>query len=150
MPTRDAARSPGNVKPLIAVPLQLSRIVEVPIYNSTSVLDDMAWGAVWLHMATGDPTYLGQAQRYIGRHYQVCGSGWGEMCVPELLCSTYVMPRYADGVRESEADGSRDTAYLPPHTCRRTLTWIPCTTTAGTTCRTGTTSHGPPTCCWRA
>jgi len=49
---------------------QLTEVKEVPLYNSTSVLDDMAWGAVWLYKATGNPTYLGQAQRYLERHYK--------------------------------------------------------------------------------
>lgn len=45
--------------------------VTVTYYNSSSVLDDMAWGAVWLYRATNDPKYLGAAQRYIARHYVV-------------------------------------------------------------------------------
>ncbi len=32
-------------------------------YNSTSYLDDLAWAASWLNMATGDPAYLNDAYR---------------------------------------------------------------------------------------
>ena len=44
---------------------------EVPLYNSTSVFDDLAWGGVWLYKATKDARYLGQAQRFLSRHYKV-------------------------------------------------------------------------------
>lgn len=50
---------------------QVTIVKEVPLYNSTTVLDDMAWGAVWLYKATGDPNYLGMAERYLTRHYMV-------------------------------------------------------------------------------
>lgn len=30
----------------------------------------MAWGAAWLYKATGSAMYLGQAQRYLERHYK--------------------------------------------------------------------------------
>lgn len=50
---------------------QVTIVKEVPLYNSTMVLDDMAWGAVWLYKATGDPSYLGMAERYLTRHYRV-------------------------------------------------------------------------------
>ncbi len=41
------------------------------MYNSTSVFDDLAWGGVWLYRVTKDSRYLGQAQRYLTRHYKV-------------------------------------------------------------------------------
>ncbi|KAG1680163.1 hypothetical protein FOA52_000276 [Chlamydomonas sp. UWO 241] len=47
-----------------------SKTVTVPIYNSTSVLDDMAWAGVWLHIAKSEEHYLGQSQRYMARHYR--------------------------------------------------------------------------------
>ncbi|KAG1680162.1 hypothetical protein FOA52_000275 [Chlamydomonas sp. UWO 241] len=47
-----------------------SKTVTMPIYNSTSVLDDMAWAGVWLHIATSEQHYLGQSQRYMARHYR--------------------------------------------------------------------------------
>lgn len=48
---------------------QRTKTKTVELYNSSSVLDDMAWAGAWLHVATGDPRYLGQAQRYMARHY---------------------------------------------------------------------------------
>ena len=37
----------------------------VATFNSTSYLDDLAWAAAWLNMATGDPAYLNDAYRYM-------------------------------------------------------------------------------------
>jgi hypothetical protein len=33
--------------------LQINTTVTVPFYNSTTVFDDLAWGAIWLYRATG-------------------------------------------------------------------------------------------------
>jgi len=38
-----------------------------PFYNSTSFLDDLAWGGAWLYEATGNETYLQQAVAYYVR-----------------------------------------------------------------------------------
>jgi len=44
--------------------------VEVPLFNSTSVLDDMAWAATWMYKATNNTLYMGQAQKFVARHYK--------------------------------------------------------------------------------
>jgi hypothetical protein len=62
---------PPDLRPFFLCCLQVVSELTVPLYNSTSVLDDMAWGGVWLYLATDDPAYLGKAQRYLGRHYTV-------------------------------------------------------------------------------
>ncbi len=41
----------------------------VTYYNSTLVLDDLAWGAAWLWRATGDASYLTSARSYLAAHY---------------------------------------------------------------------------------
>jgi hypothetical protein len=38
------------------LPLQINTTVTVALYNSTTVFDDLAWGAVWLYRATGTGT----------------------------------------------------------------------------------------------
>jgi hypothetical protein len=43
--------------------------VEVPIFNSSSVYDDLAYASTWLFMATSERGYLGKAQRYLRQHY---------------------------------------------------------------------------------
>lgn len=68
--------------PLVCSPQQRSKTVAVPIYNSTSVLDDMAWAGVWLHIATSEEHYLGQSQRYIARHYRQVRVCRGATCCP--------------------------------------------------------------------
>ncbi|GFH21736.1 uncharacterized protein HaLaN_19098 [Haematococcus lacustris] len=50
--------------------MTVNHTMTVPFFNSTSVLDDMAWGAVWLHRATGEAQYLGQAELFMKRHKQ--------------------------------------------------------------------------------
>eukprot|EP00955_Chlamydomonas_euryale_P087768 364323-Chlamydomonas_euryale.AAC.17 len=42
----------------------------VELYNSTSVLDDLAWAATWMFKATNNALYMGQAQKFIARHYK--------------------------------------------------------------------------------
>ncbi|GAX77149.1 hypothetical protein CEUSTIGMA_g4595.t1 [Chlamydomonas eustigma] len=44
-------------------------IAEVEFFNSTSVYDDLAWGAVWMYKATGNALYLGQSERFLATHY---------------------------------------------------------------------------------
>ncbi|GFH28899.1 glyco_trans_2-like domain-containing protein, partial [Haematococcus lacustris] len=44
--------------------------LQVGLFNSSTVLDDMAWGAAWLHKATGEAGYLGQAELFMSRHQQ--------------------------------------------------------------------------------
>ncbi len=39
-------------------------------YNSTSVLDDLAWAGAWLYRASKDSRYLGQAEVFIERYYK--------------------------------------------------------------------------------
>ncbi|KAJ9512105.1 hypothetical protein QJQ45_012739 [Haematococcus lacustris] len=46
------------------------RELQVGLFNSSTVLDDMAWGAAWLHKATGEAGYLGQAELFMSRHQQ--------------------------------------------------------------------------------
>lgn len=38
------------------------------LYNSTSVLDDLAWGAAWMYRATNDSTWLSQFTKFAGLH----------------------------------------------------------------------------------
>jgi len=40
-------------------------------YNSTSYLDDMAWAATWMYVATGTITYLEDAYNYWTMHRNV-------------------------------------------------------------------------------
>ncbi|GFH05777.1 uncharacterized protein HaLaN_00295 [Haematococcus lacustris] len=51
--------------------MTVNRTKTVPFFNSTTVLDDMAWGAVWMYKATREPQYLGQAELFMKRHKQV-------------------------------------------------------------------------------
>ncbi|KAJ9506848.1 hypothetical protein QJQ45_020227, partial [Haematococcus lacustris] len=50
--------------------MTVNRTKTVPFFNSTTVLDDMAWGAVWMYKATREPQYLGQAELFMKRHKQ--------------------------------------------------------------------------------
>jgi hypothetical protein len=47
-----------------------SRCSQVAFFNSSSVLDDLAWAAVWMFKATNNALYMGQAQKFISRHYK--------------------------------------------------------------------------------
>ncbi len=38
------------------------------LYNATSVLDDLAWGAAWLYRATNDSAWLAQFTKFAGLH----------------------------------------------------------------------------------
>ena len=40
---------------------------EQPFYNSTSFLDDLAWGAAWMAVATGEESYVQGAEAYWAR-----------------------------------------------------------------------------------
>ncbi|KAJ9523924.1 hypothetical protein QJQ45_022417 [Haematococcus lacustris] len=51
--------------------MTVNRTKTVPFFNSTTVLDDMAWGAVWMYRATKEAKYLGQAELFLKRHKQV-------------------------------------------------------------------------------
>eukprot|EP00798_Chlamydomonas_sp_ICE-L_P013807 gene13807-19723_t len=50
--------------------VRVAAVREVALYNSTSIFDDLAWGGIWMYKASGNTKYLGQAQRFIQRHYQ--------------------------------------------------------------------------------
>jgi hypothetical protein len=43
------------------------------VYNSTTVYDDLAWGAGWLYKATRDEAYLGDVYDFYVKHLQVEG-----------------------------------------------------------------------------
>lgn len=43
--------------------------VSVPIFNSSSIFDNLAYASTWLFMATAERVYLGKAQRYLRQHY---------------------------------------------------------------------------------
>jgi hypothetical protein len=51
--------------------IEVEKTVEVELFKSHSVLDDMAFGAVWMYMATGESEYIGASQKYLERHYLV-------------------------------------------------------------------------------
>lgn len=57
---RRAAGHPPPFLPLLPPSLQ-------PFYNSTSYLDDLTWGAAWLAAATGEQSYVRDAQAYWDR-----------------------------------------------------------------------------------
>jgi hypothetical protein len=46
-------------------------MAEIEFFNSTTVYDDLAWGAVWMYKATGNALYLGQSQKFLALHYSV-------------------------------------------------------------------------------
>ncbi len=62
-------------------------------YQSTSIYDDLAWGAIWLYIASNDSTYLEDAKEFVLKRNQnnndplqhrwtMC---WDDMYVPALL-----------------------------------------------------------------
>jgi len=62
-------------------------------YRSTSIYDDLAWGAVWLYTATGDSSYIKDAKEFIvvknesgddpfQKRWTMC---WDDMYVPALV-----------------------------------------------------------------
>lgn len=60
-----ALNNPTQPKPIKAL---VKRNVTQEYYKSTSVLDDVALAATWMYIATGEPNFLGDAQRYIKQH----------------------------------------------------------------------------------
>jgi endoglucanase len=62
-------------------------------YRSTSIYDDLAWGAVWLNVATGESSYLDDAKEFIlirnengndplQHRWTMC---WDDMYIPGLV-----------------------------------------------------------------
>lgn len=62
-------------------------------YRSTSIYDDLAWGAVWLNIATGESSYINDAKEFIvirnesgddpfAKRWTMC---WDDMYVPALV-----------------------------------------------------------------
>ncbi len=62
-------------------------------YRSTSIYDDLAWGAVWLNIATGDSSYIDDAKEFIviknengdnpfAHRWTMC---WDDMYVPAFV-----------------------------------------------------------------
>ncbi|KAG1672206.1 hypothetical protein FOA52_002907 [Chlamydomonas sp. UWO 241] len=43
---------------------------EIAFFNSSSVMDDLAWAALWMYKATNNTLYMGQAQKFTDRHYK--------------------------------------------------------------------------------
>lgn len=50
--------------------LTVNDTVAQDYFASSSVLDDLALAAAWLHRATGDPFYLGAAQQHLQQHLE--------------------------------------------------------------------------------
>jgi endoglucanase len=40
----------------------------IPLYNSTTYYDDLLWAAAWMYKATGDQTYLKDAEDFYVRY----------------------------------------------------------------------------------
>jgi len=77
-------------------------------YRSTSIYDDLAWGAVWLYTATGDSSYINDAKEFIvvknesgddpfKKRWTMC---WDDMYVPALVKLAEITGEqiYKDGV----------------------------------------------------
>src|SRR5262245_5947665 len=78
-------------------------------YNSSSHFDDLAWAAIWLHIATDDDAYLAPVDGWISQPndtndnpYQKRWTlAWDDMTLANLLKMHQLtgLPKYADGLR---------------------------------------------------
>jgi hypothetical protein len=78
-------------------------------YNSTSHFDDLAWGAIWLHIATGEQSYLDPVDGWISQpndgnddpYQKRWTMAWDDMTLANLLKMHQLTGRakYRDGLR---------------------------------------------------
>jgi hypothetical protein len=78
-------------------------------YRSTSHFDDLAWGAIWLHIATGDQSYLDPVDGWISQpndgnddpYQKRWTMAWDDMTMANLLKMHQLTGRakYRDGLR---------------------------------------------------
>jgi endoglucanase len=47
-----------------------------PFYRSANMYDDLSVAATWLHIATGNATYLSEATAFFAKHIAEEGSPW--------------------------------------------------------------------------
>ncbi|HEV2664382.1 MAG TPA: glycoside hydrolase family 9 protein [Blastocatellia bacterium] len=78
-------------------------------YNSTSHFDDLAWGAIWLHIATGEQSFLDSVDGWISQpndsndnpYQKRWTMAWDDMTLANLLKMHQLTGRtkYRDGLR---------------------------------------------------
>jgi hypothetical protein len=92
-------------------------------YRSTSHFDDLAWGAIWLHIATGEQSYLDPVDGWISQpndgnddpYQKRWTMAWDDMTLANLLKMHQLTGRakYRDGLRWN-LDWFRDTLQQTP------------------------------------
>ncbi|MBO0857162.1 MAG: glycoside hydrolase family 9 protein [Chloracidobacterium sp.] len=92
-------------------------------YRSTSHYDDLAWGAIWLHIATGEQSYLDPVDGWISQpndsnddpYQKRWTMAWDDMTLANLLKMHQLTGRakYRDGLRWN-LDWFRDTLQKTP------------------------------------